>query len=179
MTVHLRTERLLLRPWEPGDAPAVHAACQDPDILRFTRVPSPYTPGDATSWVSQTSPAAWTDGSGAHFGGFDPETGALRVSVGARLEPAERWAEIGYFCVREARGRGLMTEAARAVAEWLVRERGVERVEWRADTANAASRRVAERAGFRTEGVLRRGLFVRGERVDCWVGSLLPDDLGA
>ncbi|MCW7990991.1 acetyltransferase [Streptomyces platensis subsp. clarensis] len=38
--VTLSTERLVLRPFEPSDAPAVHTACQEPDIPRWTNVPS-------------------------------------------------------------------------------------------------------------------------------------------
>ena len=177
MTVELRTDRLLLRPWRPDDAPAVLAACQDPLIQRFTRVPSPYTADDAASWVGEVSPQAWADGTGAHFGGFDLADGTLLVSVGARLEPEVRGGEIGYFCVPAARGRGVTAEAVRVVAGYLLRERGVERLDWFADVENVASRRVAEKSGFRIEGVLRRGLVVRGARHDCWVGSLIPDDL--
>jgi RimJ/RimL family protein N-acetyltransferase len=42
---------------------------------------------------------------------------------------------------------------------------------------NVASRRVAEKAGFRVEATLRRRLVHRGVRVDAWVGSMLPDEL--
>jgi RimJ/RimL family protein N-acetyltransferase len=50
-------------------------------------------------------------------------------------------------------------------------------IEWRAEVGNLASRRVAERVGFTVEATLRRRLFHRGERVDTWVGSLLPTEL--
>ena len=106
----------------------------------------------------------------------DPGDGTLLASVGARLVPEEQWGEIGYFCVAEARGRGLTAEAVAAVTSYLLRERGVERLEWRADVANSASRRVAEKCGYSFEGVLRRGLHVRDGRVDCWVGARLADD---
>ena len=44
------------------------------------------------------------------------------------------------------------------------------------DVGNTPSRRAAEKAGFRIEGVLRRGLVHRGLHVDGWLGALLPDD---
>jgi RimJ/RimL family protein N-acetyltransferase len=42
---------------------------------------------------------------------------------------------------------------------------------------NDASRRVAEKAGFTVEGLLRRALPTGAARRDCWVGSLLTDDV--
>ncbi len=54
----------------------------------------------------------------------------------------------------------------------------IDRVEWRAEVGNAASRAVAERAGFTVEGVLRSSLVNKGVLRDGWVGSLLPCDLG-
>jgi hypothetical protein len=52
------------------------------------------------------------------------------------------------------------------------------RVEWRAEVGNAASRAVAEKAGVVVEGTLRAGLLNKGTLRDCWVGGLLPSDLG-
>jgi RimJ/RimL family protein N-acetyltransferase len=71
-----------------------------------------------------------------------------------------------------------MTEAARAVARWAFTRLAVDRLEWRAEVGNTASRAVAERVGFTVEGVLRCALDNQGVRRDCWVGSLLPSDLG-
>ena len=54
----------------------------------------------------------------------------------------------------------------------------IDRVEWRAEVGNAGSRAVAQRAGFTIEGTLRSAIDNKGVRRDCWVGSLLPSDLG-
>lgn len=86
--------------------------------------------------------------------------------------------EIGFWAAPEHRGRGYVTEGALAVTRWAFTRAGMDRVEWRAEVGNAASRAVAERAGFTVEGVLRSGLVNKGVRRDCWVGSLLPSDLG-
>jgi RimJ/RimL family protein N-acetyltransferase len=86
--------------------------------------------------------------------------------------------EIGYWGTKEHRGNGYVTEAVVAASRWAFTDLSVDRVEWRAEVGNRASRAVAERAGFVVEGVLRSALIQRGMRRDCWVGSLLPSDLG-
>ncbi len=86
--------------------------------------------------------------------------------------------EIGFWAAPEHRGRGYVTEATLALTRWAFTRVAIDRVEWRAEVGNADSRAVAERAGFTMEGVLRSGLVNKGVRRDCWVGSLLPSDLG-
>ena len=65
----ITTGHLVLRPWEPADAPAVHAACRDDRVRCWTTVPSPYTRIDARQWASEVSPAGWAQGAGASLRG--------------------------------------------------------------------------------------------------------------
>jgi RimJ/RimL family protein N-acetyltransferase len=76
-----------------------------------------------------------------------------------------------------ARGRDVATTAVRAVCQWGVTTAGFELIEWRCEAGNVASRRVAEKAGFRIEGTLRKRRVRDGVRVDEWVGSLLRDEV--
>ncbi|MFC0848013.1 GNAT family N-acetyltransferase [Streptomyces noboritoensis] len=196
--VTLSTERLLLRPVGPQDADAAYAACQDPDIQRWTTVPSPYLREHAESFTGTFAPNGWRDDSEFTFAvllrdasgtgeaeeatgtgaaqGAAPE-GALVAMVGV-MRRGENVAELGFWAAKEHRGRGYMTEAAVAAARWAFTSAGVERLEWRAEVGNAASRAVAEKAGFTMEGTLRAALVHGGTRRDCWVGGLLPSDLG-
>jgi RimJ/RimL family protein N-acetyltransferase len=85
---------------------------------------------------------------------------------------------IGYWCAREARGRGYTTRALRVVCRHAIDELGLGRLELIADPDNAASQRVAEKAGFRREGVLRSHLLhPDGRRRDSVMFSLLPGEL--
>ncbi|MGY4994532.1 GNAT family N-acetyltransferase [Streptomyces sp. 900105245] len=174
--VILTTDRLLLRTVGPDDTEAVHRAAQDPDIQRWTTIPSPYLREHARSFTGQFVPDGWSQGSVLTFGVFLPGgelTGMLgltRHSLGT--------AEVGFWAAREHRGRGYVTEATLAACRWIFTAVGVDRVEWRAEVGNHASRAVAERAGFTVEGTLRSGVNNKGVRRDCWVGSLLPSDLG-
>ncbi|MFI9650542.1 GNAT family N-acetyltransferase [Streptomyces sp. NPDC052040] len=174
--VTLTTDRLVLRTVCPQDADAVFAAAQDPDIQRWTTIPSPYLREHAEEFTGRIVPDGWADGSMFTFGVFLP-SGALVGMLG--LTPhAPDAAEVGFWTAREHRGNGYTVEATLAAARWAFTRLPVDRLEWRAEVGNAASRAVAQRAGFTLEGVLRSAIENKGVRRDCWVGSLLPSDLG-
>ncbi|MFF4898229.1 GNAT family N-acetyltransferase [Streptomyces sp. NPDC001068] len=174
--VTLSTPRLLLRTVDPQDTEAVYAAVQDPDIQRWTTIPSPYLPEHARSFTEQVVPDGWSEGSMFTFGVFLP-TGELAGMLGLTMRSLGT-AEVGFWAAKEHRGRGYITEATLTAARWGFTQRAIDRVEWRAEVGNQGSRAVAERAGFSIEGVLRSALNNKGVRRDCWVGSLLPSDLG-
>ena len=65
----------------------------------------------------------------------------------------------------------------RALLEWGFRDWGWERLEWRCDTRNIASARVAEKNGLTLEGTLRSDTFdVAGERRDTHIYAMLRDE---
>ncbi|NEC26322.1 GNAT family N-acetyltransferase [Streptomyces sp. SID8111] len=174
--VTLTTGRLVLRTVGPEDTDAVYAACQDPEIQRWTSIPSPYLPEHARGFTEQMAPDGWADGSMFTFGVFLP-SGELTGMLGITMRSLGA-GEIGFWGAKEYRGRGHITEATLAVCRWAFTRMSVDRVEWRAEVGNRASRAVAERAGFVVEGTLRSALNNKGVLRDCWVGSLLPSDLG-
>ncbi|GAA1903288.1 GNAT family N-acetyltransferase [Streptantibioticus ferralitis] len=178
--VTLTTERLILRPLETRDVHAVYAACQDPEIQRWTTVPSPYTREHAETFIGQISPDGWRDdtqyGFGVFTNGEDQLVGTMALVRLAMLHTEERQAELGYWTAKEQRGRGYTVEAARAVCQWAFIELGVQRMEWYAEAGNAGSRAVALKTGFRMEGTLRARIVHEGTRRDAWTGSLLPSD---
>ncbi|MEU0450805.1 GNAT family N-acetyltransferase [Streptomyces tendae] len=173
--VTLTTDRLVLRTVGPQDTDAVYAACQDPEIQRWTTIPSPYLPEHARGFTEQMVPEGWANDSMFTFGLFLPAgdlvgmLGVTMISLGV--------GEIGFWGTKEHRGRGYVTEAAVAVSRWAFTERALDRVEWRAEVGNTASRAVAQRAGYTMEGTLRSAINNKGVRRDSWIGSLLPSDL--
>jgi RimJ/RimL family protein N-acetyltransferase len=172
--VVLKDGDLLLRPWRSGDVEAVFSACQDPEIQRWTRVPSPYRRSDAEEFL-RGSPERWAAGTPS-FAAVDAATGDLVGSIGVVDVSEEGGAEVGYWVAASARGKGIATRATRLLAGWLF-DLGHPRVSWHAEVGNLPSRRVAESCGFVIEGIARQALVLRGSRVDAWVGSLLPADL--
>ncbi|MEW2297874.1 GNAT family protein [Streptomyces sp. NPDC006743] len=175
--VTLTTGRLVLRTVGPKDTDAVYAAAQDPGIQRWTTVPSPYLYEHARGFTEQMVPDGWRDGSMFTFGLFLSAPAHDLVGMLGLTRRSLGEAEIGFWAAKEHRGNGYVTEASRAAARWAFTHLAVDRLEWRAEVGNTASRAVAERAGFTVEGTLRSALNNKGVRRDCWVGSLLPSDL--
>ena len=170
----VRTERLVLRPYRPDDAEAVHRACQDPDIQRWLRVPSPYTEADAVQFVTETTVQARAEGQGL-LTAVEAD-GEFLGSAGLHLTPGALGPGVGYWLAPWARGRGYAAEAAHALAGWGLKL-GAPRVHLLADVGNTASQAVAVRAGFSREGVLRSCLDYRdGSRGDAVVFSRLAED---
>jgi RimJ/RimL family protein N-acetyltransferase len=172
---------IMLRTWgEDGDVEAITTACNDPAIAAFLDfIPSPYTEDDARWYIAHCS-EGWAEGTMTNFAITDAESGEAIGSVGVRwLEPDQGVAEVGYWVAPWARGKGLCTRAVQLVSRWAIVDHGVERLQLRTDEENEASRRVAEKAGYTQEGILRSSRFNPrlGRRMNFAMYSLLPDEL--
>ncbi len=168
---------LLLRPWRREDVPRVTAICQDPEISRWTRVPSPYTEEHARTWIEQTI-RDWDDRRHGAFAVTERESGLVVGAIGLRLhEDYALQGSIGYWVAKDARGRGIATSALKLISSWALRELGLPRVQLVTDPENRPSQVVAERAGFHREGLLRSYIELQEGRRDCVMYSLLADEL--
>ncbi|KAB8158871.1 GNAT family N-acetyltransferase [Streptomyces sp. 3MP-14] len=174
--ITLDAGRLRLRPFTGADADWVYRVSLDPAMRRFIDLPSPYLREHAEHFVEHLAVAGWNGGTRAEFLVEDAETARRLARVGLHLR-GDRTAEIGYWADPAARARGVTSAAVAAACRWAFDDERLELIEWRAEVGNHASRRVAEKVGFRIEGTLRRRLRHRGERVDAWVGSLLPGEI--
>lgn len=171
----LTVDELVLRPWRAADAPALFAACQDPEIARWVTIPQPYLPADADAFI-EASRTMWRDGSGAPFAIVDAATGRLLGAV-TRFGPDGHQATFGLWLTPEARGRGVGTRALRLAADWTLASTDAFRLDAFIMVGNEASFRMTERAGFRREGTLRAwDLHHDGVPVDCVVFSRLRSD---
>jgi RimJ/RimL family protein N-acetyltransferase len=166
--VKLQDDAIRLRPFTLDDVPAIVAACQDPEIPRWTSVPSPYAEPDAIAWLESTNEEK--------FAVVDSKSGELLGSIGF-LARGDGKAEVGYWVKREARGRGVATRALELLARWMfVADEELGRLQLQADVENRSSQRVAEKAGFVREGILRSSLALKGERRDVVMYSLVRED---
>jgi RimJ/RimL family protein N-acetyltransferase len=148
----------------------------DEEIRRFTLLPSKPTPDFVETWL-RSYDDGWADGSRAGFAVRDAEGGDV-IGFGGfvRLDLDEQQGEAGYVLREAGRGRGAATRLLLLVSRWGFEELGLERIELRIDTDNAASVRVAERSGYRLDGVLRNLHFKEGRRSDVGVWSRLSHD---
>jgi RimJ/RimL family protein N-acetyltransferase len=163
-----------LRPWRDSDLDALVAACQDPEIVAFTRVPANYGASDARAFLLQRHDAVWT-GQAAPFAIVHASDDArLLGSISLmRFEWAHARGEVGYWLAREARGRGHATRAVRLICRWGFESLELDRIDLLAATENAASQRVAERSGFTREAVLRSYMRAKAGRQDMVAFGLL------
>jgi RimJ/RimL family protein N-acetyltransferase len=166
-----------LEPLDRRFVPDFEALTQDPDVVRYIRVPTERPDDFAEAWIA-TYVQCWEDGTRAGFAILDEADGAFLGMVAlVRLDLDVAEGELGYIVAPEARGRGVAGRTIRLIADWAFREVGLARLEAWVDVTNEPSKRVAERAGFTFEGVRRSVHFKDDQRADMAIYSLLPDEL--
>jgi RimJ/RimL family protein N-acetyltransferase len=144
---------ITLRHPEPSDAQAIYEACQDPEIPKWTNVPSPYTRQHAVQWIEHTKHERAAGRTEAFLAEMD---GQLVASCSLlALDKAPNYGEIGYWVAAPARHRGVATRAVNLLREFGKDELGLTRIEMLIHEHNIASRRTAERAAFKDTGERR------------------------
>jgi RimJ/RimL family protein N-acetyltransferase len=170
--IPLADQVVALRRWRLADAEEIVACIDgDPEIARWLDlVPQPYTLEDARAYLGGLGEEA--------FAVTDAADGRVLGSIGVRWNETGDVGEIGYWLRADARRGGHATRALVLVSRWALARDGVARLQLRADVENRASRRVAEKAGYNLEGVLRSAHWNPrlGRRQDWVMYSLLPDE---
>jgi ribosomal-protein-serine acetyltransferase len=113
--------------------------------------------------------------------GFDAaiidDAGRIIGSIGFHwVDWKHRTTSLGYWLAHDRQGRGTMTEAVRAMVDHAFDAWKLNRVELRAAPANEASRYVAQRAGFREEGLLRQAERCGDGYRDLVLHALIAED---
>lgn len=155
--MEIRTARLALRPFRPGDEAQLAAEADDRAVWLHLRdrFPHPYTREDAAHWIAHaavrvpaTELAVTLDGCVIGGVGLEPASDVHRFT-----------AEVGYWLGRAHWGRGYGTEALAAFADYAFATFSLERLQAWVFAPNLGSRRVLEKCGFRHEGTARRAVF--------------------
>jgi RimJ/RimL family protein N-acetyltransferase len=173
----LSDDAISLEPLRRSLAPEFEwAAAGEPEIVRFTLIPTNPEPTFVAEWLGRYE-NGWLDGTRAGFAirGAGVEA-ALGFAAIVALDLDNREGEIGYALPREGRGRGTATRAVSLLTRWGLDQLGLERLELRIDVRNTASERVAERCGYRRDGILRSLHVKEGLRGDVGVWSRLASD---
>ena len=163
---HLADGVIVLRPWAVDDAPALMAACREPEISHWCAMPKPYSYGHAMAWIGDTA-TAWSEGRDAHFAIDDAATGHVVGAIDlVGVDLSEAHGRLRYW-VRAARRReGVARRALSLLAAWAIDELALERLEVCEAMGNLGAQRVAEAAGFRPEALYRSYRRLGAQRTD-------------
>jgi RimJ/RimL family protein N-acetyltransferase len=153
----------------------VSALLDDPDVLRFTRLPVPPPPDYARQWLDRYE-AGRRDGAREAFAALDEDGRFLGVALAVDIDRDAREVELGYIVAPAARGRGVAVAMLAQLTRWAFAEAQALRIYLIIDVENVASARVAERCGYVREGVMRSTHLKGGVRIDAGVWSRLPSD---
>jgi RimJ/RimL family protein N-acetyltransferase len=147
----------------------------DPDVLRFTRLPVPPPPGFAREWLDRYE-AGRLDGTREAFAAVDQAARFVGLALAPEIDREGRELGLGYIVAPTARGRGVGSAMLAQLTRWALDELEAERVCLIIDVENRASERVAERCGYVREGVMRSIHLKQGLRIDAALWSRLPSD---
>jgi RimJ/RimL family protein N-acetyltransferase len=162
---------ITLRAKTTADADALVAACADPEIPRWTRVPVPYLHEHALEWIAG-SEEELDAGSSIDWLAVDAEDAVLATVGLVDVNLQQGYGEIGYWVAREARGRGVAKRAVALVREWAQDDLGLTTLEIVVHEDNLASRAVARAVGFE-ETTARRASPRGGLPVGAYVVHVL------
>ena len=168
---------IVLRRLEPGDFAWITAACSNRELSRYIpAIPYPYAEADARAFIERAA-RSWAEGTAATFVISNGPDGAGLGTIGLHLAAGDTGlAEVGYWLAPEARGHGAATIAVQLVSRWAFTVVGIDRLSLQTAPENVASQRVAERAGFTREGLLRAWMPTPDGRRHSMMFSLLATD---
>ena len=177
----VETPRLRVRPSSIDDVKQVDEIFADKLVRRWLPV-APDDDGafDGYDWCTERSVERRDSGAGDHYAIVRRADESVVGCLWARnTDWLARTTEVGFAVAPEARGFGVAAEAVDALAVALVLEHRIQRIELRVPPGNLACRRVAEKAGFTHEGLLRNAGTVHSGRIDLEMWSLVAADLTA
>ena len=173
-------ERVLLRPWRPGDAAALFAAVTE--SKERLRPWMPWVEGyraraDAEAYVERVG-ANWADRCDLALGIWHRESGRLLGATGLHnIDWSVPSFEIGYWIRDGEEGKGYVEESVRLLVRLVFADLGAQRLAITCDAENTRSRRIPERIGFLLEGRLRNHQrTAQGTLRDTLVFALTPED---
>ena len=174
----LKTERLVLRPFQLEDAATVQRLAGAWEVADTTaNMPHPYEDGMAESWIAGHE-EAFKAAETATFAMTLAATGELIGAIGLTLDQGYQ-GELGYWVGVPYWGRGFCTEAGKAILIFAFNDLKLQRVHATAFKRNPASTRVMEKLGLTYEGTRRQHVLKWGKPEDIDLYGLLKVDYSA
>jgi RimJ/RimL family protein N-acetyltransferase len=177
MPMPILTPRLLIRPPQPGDGSAFHAAinASREHLRRFLPwVDGSHHTQEESENTARLGHAKFLSRADIMLVLFDRQSGELCGGSGFHsIDWTLPKFEIGYWLHKDLQGQGLMSEAVNGITRYAFDQLQAKRVEIRCETANLRSRAVAERLGYERDGILRRDRLkcLSQDLTDTWVYS--------
>jgi RimJ/RimL family protein N-acetyltransferase len=169
--MEMKLSKSVLRAWKPGDEPSLVRHANNRTIWRNLRdaFPQPYTLADAKRWIEVANPATTI----TNFAIIVDGAAVGAIGLVLREDVFRRSAEIGYWLGEAFWGRGIVTEAVRAVTDYAFETFDLCRVyagvfEW-----NPASMRVLEKAGYEFECRMKKSVTKDGETIDEFIYAIV------
>lgn len=182
-----------LRPMRPTDSEDIFRAVQDPEIPKFTTVPSDYpielaidfaTTRNIASHLNKTelvfviedsaldssrdSDSSRNSDSSANLDSKHPYSNGFAGVISLHtIDIPNHRAEIGYWMAKEARGKGIGTRAASMITEFGLMTMGFNRIDGIVDVRNEASKKLLLNASYEYEGIMKKYVTRRdGSQLD-------------
>lgn len=167
-----------LRAHHISDVADIVAQCVDTESIQWTMIPTPYDRTMAVSYVTSVVPDGWRARKDLNFAiESEHPDGVRRFSGSISLRPlGEGIAEIAFGLHPSVRGKGVCSRAVKLILDWGFQQPDIDVVTWHAYVDNWASWRVVWANGFTFHGTVKKFLSQRGERRDCWYGTLRAED---
>ncbi|HSB11956.1 MAG TPA: GNAT family N-acetyltransferase [Blastocatellia bacterium] len=169
--MELKLSKSTLREWRPGDEDSLVRHANNRSVWRNLRdaFPHPYTLSNAKHWIQIANPTTPI----TNFAIVVDDSAVGAIGLALKEDVFRRSAEIGYWLGEEYWGRGIVTEAVRAVTDYAFATFDLCRVyagvfEW-----NLGSMRVLEKAGYEFECRLRKSVTKDGQTIDELIYAVL------
>lgn len=180
MKTEFTDARIAIRPYQAADIPRLYEAVRESISELSPWLPwctLAYSLQDSADFV-QNCPANWEEDEHYSFVIEERATGRFLGGVGLNfINRPHCFANLGYWVRNSATGHGYASAAVRLAAGFGFQELGFSRLEILAAVGNVASQHVADKAGARREGILRKRLQLHGQATDAVLFSLVAEDL--
>ena len=153
-----------LRPMRHADAEDIFRAVQDPEIPKFTTLPSDYpvelaiefaTTRNVNSHLNKTELVFVIEDSRLISSDYPYTNGFAGVMSLHTIDIPSHRAEIGYWLAKESRGKGICSKAAEMITEYGLMTIGFKRIDGIVDVRNEPSKAALLKAGYEFEGIMK------------------------
>jgi [ribosomal protein S5]-alanine N-acetyltransferase len=172
----METERLLLRKITMADMADIYEYGSDPLVSRYVGWPTHESMEDTQEFASHIIQQYEKESIG--FWGIELKENRKLIGTidFVSWQPKHKTAEIGYVISPDYWGKGYTSEAVKKVFSFGFIDMDLVRIQARCFLENIGSQRVMEKAGMTFEGVVRKGLYMKGKHQDLKLYSILKEE---